>query len=227
MKWTEEVWEKSRKIYDGILAEPFIRELADGTLPRDKFARYIGQDEVYIGNYGRQMYELAELMTDPAEKELFKAFADSGIESEKLMHGLLIDRFGIDTEVSGSAVTNAYNAHTQEAIDSGIREIGLAAMLPCMWIYNRVGLHILDIASLEGNPYREWILEYGNEEFTNGVNGVLEMIDSWAARADEATRAAMTEAYLRAALYEYAFWDYGYCGEDKDYSYSERLGEWI
>ena len=227
MSWSKEVWEKSLKIYDGILSEPFIKELASGALPEDKFARYIAQDEVYIGNYGRQMYELADLMQDPSEREMFRAFADSGIESEKLMHQLLIDRFGIQTDVVASEVTRKYNAHTQKAISGGIREVGLAAMLPCMWIYNRVGLHILGMAKLEGNPYREWIEEYGNEEFTAGVSAVLDMIDAWAEKADARTREAMTEAYLEAALFEYAFWDYGYRGEEGDYSYTEKLDGWI
>ncbi len=227
MSWTENVWNKSLRIYNSILEEPFIRELAGGTLSEDRFARYIAQDEVYIGNYGRQMFELADKMKDAADREMFRSFAQSGIDSEKMMHELLIERFGINTEVKASMVTKAYNAHTQKAVDSGSREIGLAAMLPCMWIYNRVGLHILSIAKLDGNPYREWIEEYGNVEFTAGVNSVLEMIDSWAAAADGQTRAGMDRAYLEAALFEYAFWDFGYRGEGGDYRYLNDLSVWI
>ena len=139
----------------------------------------------------------------------------------------LITRFGIDTKVEPSVVTSTYNSHTQAAIDSGCKEVALAAMLPCMWIYNEVGLYILSIASLEGNPYREWVMEYGNEEFTEGVNAVLALADGWAAAADDATRAGMTRAYLEAALFEYAFWDYGYSGPEKDYSYMNSLKEWL
>ncbi len=227
MSWTKEIWNKSLKIYNGILAEPFIKELADGTLPNEKFARYIAQDEVYLGNYGRQMFELAEQMQDPAEKAFFMEFAKSGMESEKLMHELLISRFGIDTEVVGSSVTKWYNDHTQEAVNSGCREVGLAGLLPCAWIYNKVGLHILENATLEGNPYKEWIMEYGNEAFTEGVNALLELIDAWAEKVDDKTRALMDEAYLKSALGEFAFWDYGYRGEDGNYSYINNLNEWI
>ena len=225
--WSENIWAKSLKIYNSILEEPFIKELAAGTLSADLFARYIAQDEIYIGNYGRQMYELADLMTTPEDKELFTAYADSGIESEKIMHQMLIERFGINTDVVASEITRRYNAHTQKAVDSGSREIGLAAMLPCMWIYNRVGLHILSIAKLEGNPYKEWIEEYGNEEFTAGTNGVVAILDKWAEGVDDATRAKMDEVYLEGALYEHAFWAYGYKGEEGDYSYVDKLDEWV
>ena len=227
MSWTKDVWAESARIFEGIKDLPFIKELADGSLEPSRFDRYIAQDEIYIGNYGRQMFQLADMMTDPGQQEMFRLFAQSGIDGEKAMHELLIGRFGIDTQVTPSVVTSTYNNHTQAAIDSGSKEVALAAMLPCMWIYNEVGLYIRSIASLEGNPYKEWVLEYGNEEFTEGVNSVLALADEWAEAVDEDTRARMTRAYLEAALFEYAFWDYGYRGPGKDYSYMNSLKEWL
>jgi len=180
-----------------------------------RFDRYLAQDELYIGNYGRQMFELAELITEPEAHEMFVSFAREGIEGEKAMHALLIDRFGIDTQVLPSPITADYNTHTQAAIATGSKEIGLAAMLPCMWVYNEVGLYILKIASVEGNPYREWIQEYGNEAFTEGVSAVLKLADSYAAAASPELRAKMTAAFVEATQFEYWFWDYGYYGFDR------------
>lgn len=213
--WTSQAWEAAADIYKDIIEHPFIKELAAGTLATEIFDRYLAQDELYIGNYGRQMFELAELITEPEAHEMFVEFAKEGIEGEKMMHALLIDRFGIDTQVLPSPVTADYNDHTQAAIATGSKEIGLAAMLPCMWVYNEVGQHILRIASVEGNPYREWIHEYGNEAFTEGVNAVLKLADAYAAAADDATRERMTQEYIDATRFEYYFWDYGYCGEDR------------
>lgn len=227
MSWSKQVWEKSSRIFKAITEQPFIKELANGSLDNQKFNRYLAQDEVYIGNYGRQMFQLADRMENAEEREMFRLFAQSGIDSEKAMHELLISRFGVDTEVKASPVTATYNAHTQHAVDCGSVEEALAAMMPCMWIYNRVGLYILSIAKLEGNPYREWIEEYGNEEFTQGVNAVVELADRWAEKAGEAVRLRMTDAYLEAALYEYAFWDYGYYGETKTYEYMNDYQKWI
>ena len=130
------------------------------------------------------------------------------------MHALLIDRFGIDTKVLPSPITADYNAHTQAALATGSKEVGLAAMLPCMWVYNEVGKYILSIASVDGNPYAEWIREYGNEAFTEGVNAVLQLADSYAAAASPEIRKRMTAEYLAATRYEYYFWDYGYYGKD-------------
>ena len=47
-KWTEEAWAEASGIYADIIGHPFILELADGTLPIEKFKRYIAQDELYL-----------------------------------------------------------------------------------------------------------------------------------------------------------------------------------
>ena len=225
--WSEEVWNKSIKIYKAILGLDFLKELSDGSLSNEVFGRYIAQDEIYLKNYYHQMNMLAEMMDNEQDRALFHSFAHSGMEGEAAMHDLLIDRYGIDTQVEASEVTADYNAHICEGIATGNIGIALAAVLPCMWIYNRVGLHILNNSALEGNPYKEWILEYGQDEFTIGVNQVLKMIDTFAAGADENTREMMDYYYLKSALYEYAFWDYGYCGETKSYGYTKSLKEWM
>ena len=227
ISWSREVWKKSARIYDSILGLDFLNELSKGTLSNHAFARYIAQDEIYLKNYYKQMYMLADLMEDEQDRNLFLSFAQSGMEGEKALHDMLIEKYGIDTEVEASRVTDGYNAHICEGIATGNPCIALASVLPCMWIYNQVGLHILNHSKLEGNPYKEWILEYGQEEFTTGVNKVLKMIDVWAAKADKETREMMDHYYLKAALYEYAFWDYGYHGDGKSYEYIDSLEEWL
>lgn len=225
--WSKGVWKKSRKIYEAILGLEFLKELADGSLDSSVFGRYIAQDEIYLKNYYNQMNMLADLMEDEQDRNLFLSFAQSGMEGEKALHDMLIERYGIDTEVAASVVTEGYNAHICEGISTGDPCIALAAVLPCMWIYNRVGLHIFHNSRLEDNPYKEWILEYGNEEFTAGVDKVLHMIDEWAADADEHTRERMDYYFLKAALYEYAFWDYGYHADERTYDYTDSLEEWL
>ena len=225
--WSKEVWKKSSKIYNSILELDFLKELSEGTLDSDIFARYIAQDEIYLKNYYHQMNMLADMMESTDDKELFIAFAKSGMEGEKALHDMLIDRYGIETKVEPSKVTSDYNAHICEGIATGDLCIALASVLPCMWIYNQVGLHILNHSKLEGNPFKEWILEYGQEEFTTGVNKVLKMVDGWASKTDKQTREKMDYYYLKAALYEYAFWDYGYNADSKSYNYTESLEEWL
>jgi thiaminase/transcriptional activator TenA len=213
--WTSHIWEKSQPVYKEIISLPFIEELAYGTLPADKFIRYLEQDEIYCRNFDRQLLQFAESLTDPEEKAFFMAFAQASIDTEDAMHQVLIEQYGIDTMALPSRVTLEYNAHTQEALDAGVKEVTLAAMLPCLWLYNCVGYDILHNANLEGNPYKEWIMAYGDEEYTDGMNRVLEIIDKWAATVDDEVLSKMDEVFIEAAWFEYAFWDYGYTGNDE------------
>ena len=155
--WTKQVWAEALPVYNDIIDHPFIKELASGSLPVECFDRYLAQDELYVGNYGRQMFELADLITDPEQHAMFEAFAREGIEGEKAMHQLLIERFGIDTKVLPSTVTADYNAHTQEAIATELGmsihqyqryEYGESSISNCRM---RIGLQIC--AVLELDPY--------------------------------------------------------------------------
>lgn len=223
MSWSESVREKTETEFKAILELPFIKELAAGTLPGALFSRYMEQDEIYLGVNARQMKEYAALLKNPSDRALFEAFAASSLESETDMHALLSERFGIKAAgAAASRVTEAYCAHTQAAIDSGGKEVALAALLPCLWVYNMVGLHILGCARLDGNPYREWIEAYGDEAFSDGVRQVLEMVDAMAENGSEELRSEMDRQFSEAVELEYAFWDYAYYGESGDYSYIEK-----
>lgn len=212
-KWTEEAWSEASGIFADIIGHPFIIELADGSLSIERFRRYIAQDELYLGNYGRQMFAFAAMIEDLSQKEMFMEFARAGMEGEKAMHELMIARFGIDASALPSKVTAAYNAHTEAAIRTSCKEIAFASLLPCIWIYNEVGKYLKTIAVAEGNPYCEWIDEYGNEDFSASVEKVLSLINEYASSADDAIRAEMTNQFREGARFEYEFWDYAYSGE--------------
>ena len=59
------------------------------------------------------------------------------------------------------------------------------------------------------------------------MNKVVEMVDKWASETSAQTREMMDYYDLKSALYEYAFWDYGYYADSRSYEYTERLEEWL
>jgi thiaminase/transcriptional activator TenA len=156
------------------------------------------------------MMMLADMLPAGPMQEMFRAYAKEGMEAEGAMHQLLIDRFGIDTAVDPSPVTSGYMAHTRRHINSGSLAHAMAAMLPCMWIYNQVGLYIYRHRNPNPNPYAEWVATYASADFTDGTNAILEMCDQIAANSSEEVRREMMEAYMVAAEYEWAFWDWAY-----------------
>ena len=168
------------------------------------------QDELYLPVYSSLMHRLADMLPDEADRLFIHRFAEAGGESEMEMHRLLIERFHVDTSVAPSPVTQAYCSHLRDAVDGGNPAVAAAALLPCSWVYNNVGLHIRGIARLDGNPYREWISEYGDAEYGRTVERMVGISDALAARASAGTLPEMDRAFLRSLDLEYDFWDYGY-----------------
>ena len=216
-KWTQEAWSEASGIFAQIIGHPFIKELAAGTLDSARFNRYIAQDEVYLGNYGRQMLSFATMMDNAAQRAMFNDFARAGLEGERAMHKLLTGRFGTDLKVNASAVTAAYNAHTESALVTGRRELALAALLPCMWVYGEVGKYILSIEQHgEQNPYHDWISCYASEQMDEGVRIALELTDNLAEQETDERQEKMLEAFMIATELEFVFWDQAYPQPQKE-----------
>lgn len=214
--WSENIWKAGEFLYSRILRHPFIKELADGSLAPDKFARYLAQDEIYLPRYCSLMHRLADLLPGEGDRFFIHEFADAGGESEQAMHRMLIERFSVNTAVPPSEVTEAYCSWMESAVTAGNAAVATAAMLPCSWVYNCVGLHVRSTARLEGNPYREWIEEYGDEAYGRSVMRMVAIADSLAYASGLQVAGRMDKAFLEALGFEFAFWDYGYSGQDRN-----------
>ena len=83
MKWSEHTWLAAEPIYKAILDLPFVRELAAGTLSRERFMFYIAQDSIYIDNYSRVLAHIASRLPHKARTEDFPKFATDGIFGRK------------------------------------------------------------------------------------------------------------------------------------------------
>ncbi|MCQ9903922.1 thiaminase II, partial [Staphylococcus aureus] len=55
MTWSELTWKRIEQYYQSILTMPFVSELADGTLPKEKFQFYMAQDSLYLEHFGRAL----------------------------------------------------------------------------------------------------------------------------------------------------------------------------
>ena len=86
MKWSEEAWQAAEGIYDAIINMPFLKELADGSLPQEKFRFYISQDNQYIDVYSRVLSHIASRLPRMEDVDTFLGFAKEGVAVEKGLH---------------------------------------------------------------------------------------------------------------------------------------------
>ncbi|MBE9019938.1 TenA family protein, partial [Chroococcidiopsidales cyanobacterium LEGE 13417] len=48
MSLSSELWQTNQDLAQACLNHPFVRGIADGTLEREKFAYYVGQDAFFL-----------------------------------------------------------------------------------------------------------------------------------------------------------------------------------
>lgn len=208
MNWIETAERASRPYYEAILELPFIRELIDGTLPREKFIFYLRQDSLYLRNYSRVLSHIASRMPEADLTELFLHFAQDSVSVEREMHAGYIAAAGGASEMSPACALYTSVQRAQALEDVAVEA---ASVLPCFKVYLDCGRHILGrTKSLDGHPYGQWIATYADESFAEATAKAIDACNRLAASASEETREAMTRMYVLCTRLEWMFWDSAY-----------------
>ena len=204
------LWADITGIYDAILAHPFLTGLSDGTLPEDAFAYYVIQDAHYLRDYARALAVVGAKAPDDVHIAMFTRHAAGAVEVERSLHEGFFADLGIDPAVAqGTPVgpaTRAYTSYLLATAHGGSYAEGLAAVLPCYWIYREVGTALLERGSTDAR-YQRWIDTYGGEDFAGIVREVLAATDHLGATTADAERARMRAHFLTTSRYEWMFWD--------------------
>jgi thiaminase/transcriptional activator TenA len=207
------LWSDVEDVYAAILAHPFLTGLADGTLPRDSFRHFIVQDAHYLRGYARALAVCAAKAPDEAGTVMFAEHAASAIAAERDMHAALMDELGSSPEEAAlepvAPTTQAYVSYLLATAYGGSFAEALGAVLPCYWIYARVGEELL--AHSSPDPlYARWIATYGGEGFQAVVDSVLELTDRVGLTLSEGESALLRQHFRRTSQYEWMFWDAGF-----------------
>jgi thiaminase/transcriptional activator TenA len=213
MSFSRAAWQSIAPLYAAILELPFNRELAAGTLARERFTFYMLQDAHYLTCFGRALAVTAGRAPDTAALIQFAGSARAAVVVERELHGRFFRDFGIsatEAQATESSPTCAHYTHYLLALaHNAPYEVAVAALLPCFWIYWEVGKHLLQVAR-QGNPYQAWIDTYADEDFADGVRNVIALSDRIAAETTPAVRDQMHQAFRRASQLEWMFWDSAY-----------------
>ena len=195
--------------YKSILEHPFNKELAEGTLETEKFQFYMKQDSLYLVDFARALAMTASRATNPEDLVLLIDFSKGAILAERGLHEFYFDFYGIKLDVKKAPGCFTYTNFLISSATHGSYEESLAALLPCFWIYQEVGLHI-HRNSAENNPYQKWIDMYSGEEFQEVVQKAIDLTDRVAEDANDKQLEKMQEAFITSTRLEWNFWDSAY-----------------
>lgn len=205
----DEWWRSIEVLRREIDELPFVTGLADGSLDRDAFIRYLAQDAIYLRDYARVMAEASRIAPTVDEQAFWASSAQGSLVAETELHTSWLADAVFDAEPD--RVTAAYLDHLLATAARGDYDVLIAALLPCFWIYQDVGerMHAA-VASIEGSqrlphPYRSWIDAYGDPAFADANRRAIDIVTRAASTAAPEKRMAMLRAFTRSAEHEYAF----------------------
>jgi thiaminase/transcriptional activator TenA len=199
--------------YRAILEHPFVNGLTDGSLPRDAFRYYVVQDAHYLRGYARALAGCAAKAPDESSIVMFAEHAAEALTAERELHAALMVELGSSVEAAAkepvAPTTCAYVSYLMASVLGGSYMEAVGAILPCYWIYAKVGEAL--VARSSPDPlYARWIAAYGSEEFKEVVEAVLRVVDDVGAEASDAELNRMGEHVRTTSRYEWMFWDAGY-----------------
>lgn len=212
---TADLLDAARAIWDAQLTHPFVRGIADGTLPEERFRNWVLQDYRYLIEFSR-VFAWAAARADRLESMAWFARAlDLTLNTEMELHRKYAARFGItpaDLEgVEAWPTTRAYTDFlVRTAADGDLADL-LAALLPCAWGY----VYIAE--RLAGAPadarYADWIEQYRAPEFREAAAWLRAELDRLGRDAGEEKRRRLTELFVLSSRYEWQFWQMCWRGE--------------
>ncbi|CAN5300861.1 thiaminase II [soil metagenome] len=208
--WSTRLWAGIEPIFAEILDHPFLTALTDGTLDAAVFAEYVAQDVHYLRDYARTLALVGAKAPTLAATAMFARHAAEVYDVELALHATLLPELGLDPAaidaVPVSPTTRAYTSYLLATTYGGSFADGLAAILPCYWIYARVGAALLE----KGSPdprFQSWIDSYGGEEFAATVAEVLRLTDQIGPTLNAADEEAARAHFVTTARYEWMFFD--------------------
>ena len=218
MGLSDELYGAAKTIWEAQLAHPFVRGLADGSLPVERFAHWVRQDYLYLKEYAR-LFAWAVAKADRLESMGWYArVLDLTLNTEMGLHRGYAARFGISAdELEAQAMWPTTRAYTdfliRTAADGDMLDL-LAALLPCAWGYAYVAEHLARAPRPGDQRYADWIEQYVSEEFRQAAEWLKAELNRLGEGVTPDKRGRLKEIFLLSSRYELLFWEMCWKGEN-------------
>jgi thiaminase/transcriptional activator TenA len=205
------------RVWAGLHAHPFLGELAQGTLPLDRFRFFIEQDLLFLPAFAKCLAMGAAKSASDEDLEFFTRQLDGIIRLEIPSNRRLLDQvisLGAPDRGGARGMAPANVAYTSfllaTAAAGGPLEI-TAAILPCSWSYIEIATKLRD--EIADHPvYSDWVAFYLQDEEADLVRNMRETFDDMTrdGAVSERKREQLAEIFLMSSRLEGRFWEMAY-----------------
>lgn len=205
MKLSIQMRDKHAHIRAQCESHPFVRGMADGSLPQDYFVRWVAQDWLYLQAYVEVLKQAAACAQDDNIREQWMELVRLTRDEELDLHRGLAREVGLDEAALSATIPYAATTkyiQTLEAAGSNYATL-VATLTPCAVGYAEVALSLSALPRSPVPHYATWIDSYLDPAFQRVATWLEEELDQLS-RAD---LSAIETAYEAAARCELEFWD--------------------
>ncbi len=206
MRISGDLWQSNQDIAQALLEHPFVRGIATGSLNRECFIFYVGQDVFFLEAFARA-YSIAAIKAPDWEGfSIFHSLAD-GVLAELRLHQGYAAKWGINlSKIKAAPATRRYTDFllaTAWGKDLGLTAV---AMSPCMRLYAFLGQK-LALMGIPDHQYAEWISTYSSKEFEELAQKLENLADRYTVDLDLA-RSTYRYALLCEQDFFTAAWEF-------------------
>jgi thiaminase (transcriptional activator TenA) len=205
--WTQRAYAATAPMWAKIDAHPFLKELADGTLPDEKLVFYFEQNVYYIEAVIRCRAVAVAKATNPEVRDFFLGPIPVFVDELKHQQTMLT-RLGGRANPPIAPACHAYTRHILTLAWSREPVEYFGAFLPCPWTYDLIGQRFK--GKLQKQSHIDWWEFYMSREHNDMCDRYRGMVDRLAAELPPARQDDMIENFRLSLRYEYRFWDMAY-----------------
>lgn len=216
MLLTDYLFNEVKTIWDEYLNHPFIKEMGEGTLDKEKFRRYLIQDFLYLKEYAK-VYGIGLVKSESIEEmKFFKNSINGIMEDESATHITYLKNFGeIVKDLEKYKISFENDNYTDFmksiALTGDLLDL-VIAVLPCAWSYYYIARKMKKIYrhNLDNNFYGHWIESYSCEEYAECAQKNIDFANKICGDLDYKKKEKLKEIFIKASIYEMKFWDMAY-----------------
>ncbi|KAM0798504.1 hypothetical protein BDR22DRAFT_859260 [Usnea florida] len=194
----------------------FVKRIGDGTLPIEKFQKYLIQDYLFLVQFARakavSAYKTNSMQDIAADAEVILH-----IKREMSLHLDYCAEFGLSKmDIEQQEEHQACTAYTRYVLDIAHSESWFALQLafaPCLLGYGRIAKRLSEDSETvklgPKNKYWKWIQNYVADDYTNVVRDGEAALEKHAVLQSPSQLESLVKIFVHATKMETGFWDMG------------------
>lgn len=198
-----------KPLVQGLFLQPFVLDMIDGTLSRERFLYYIQQDSLFLISFGRALALTAGKLSAASDMALMLRSTAYSLSTVTALHDRYKSLYPFTADLLSAPAAFSYSAHILERAALGVPTESLAALLPRFWIFRDISNHIRSLADSD-NPWFAWIETFSSSDYSDLVEQMGTLVDRLAASLPDESRHSVLQAYIASCRFEYMLCDDAY-----------------